>query len=133
MTTKIAACRWSGGSGKLFFMPKRSRSPDTGTDPAQRQRDVLFALLADPVRQRILELLADGKPHTASGTARHVRRRLDAALKHLIALREAGVALTQPDPVDSRRQLYTLAPQFPVHRSETGRVEVDLGCCLVRL
>lgn len=114
-------------------MPKRSRSPADGTDPVQRRRDVLFALLADPVRRRILELLADGKPHTASGAARHVRRRLDAALKHLIALREAGVAISQPDPVDSRRQLYTLAPHFPMQRSETGPVEVDLGCCLVRL
>ncbi len=114
-------------------MPKRSRSPDDGTDPVQRQRDVVFALLADPVRRRILELVADGKPHTASGAASHVRRRLDAALKHLIALREAGVVTTQPDPVDSRRQLYTLASHIPVRRPESGRVEVDFDCCLVRL
>lgn len=114
-------------------MAKRSRSPASGTDPVQGRRDVVFALLADPVRRRILELLADGKPHTASSTAQHVRRRLDAALKHLIALREAGVISTRPDPADSRRQLYTLDPAIPVRRSETGPLEVDFGCCLVRL
>ena len=114
-------------------MAKRSRSPDNGSDPAQRQRDVLFALLADPVRRRILELLADGKPHTASGAARHVSRRLDAALKHLIVLREAGVAISQPDPADSRRQLYTLSPQVQVRRNDAGAVEMDFGCCVLRM
>ncbi len=114
-------------------MPKRSLSPASAADPTARNRDAIFALLADPVRRRILELLADGQPHTASGCAKQVSRRLDAALKHLIALRNAGVVTTQADPVDSRRQLYTLVPTIPVQRTAAGRVEIDFDCCLVRL
>ena len=114
-------------------MANRCRSPVAVNDPAGQSRDLVFALLADPVRRRILELLSDGKPHTATSCARHVQRRLDAALKHLIALREASVITTRPDPVDSRRQLYTLAPHIPVQKSESGPVEMDFGYCLLRL
>lgn len=38
-----------------------------------------------------------------------------------------------PDPVDSRRQLYTLSPQVQVRRSESGAIEMDFGCCVLRL
>ena len=110
-------------------MANRSRSPADANDPAGQNRDLIFALLADPVRRR----LSDGHPHTATSCARHVHRRLDAALKHLIALREAHVITTRPDPVDSRRQLYTLAEHIPVRKSESGPVEMDFGCCLLRL
>jgi hypothetical protein len=51
----------------------------------------------------------------------------------LIALREARVIITRPDPVDSRRQLYTLAEHIPVQKSELGPVQMDFGCCLLRL
>jgi DNA-binding transcriptional ArsR family regulator len=114
-------------------MANRSRSPAAANDSAGQRRDLIFALLADPVRRRILELLSDGKPHSATSCARHVRRRLDAALKHLIALREARVITTRADPVDCRRQLYTLSEQIPVRKSESGTVEMDFGCCLLRL
>jgi len=114
-------------------MANRSRSPAAANDAGAQSRDLIFALLADPVRRRLLELLADGNPHTATSCARHVRRRLDAALKHLIALREAHVITTRPDPVDSRRQLYTLAEHIPVQKSDAGPVEMDFGCCLLRL
>ena len=114
-------------------MPRRSRSPAVASDPVQRNRDVIFALLADPVRRRVLEMLADGQPHTATSSARHVGRRLDAVLKHLIALRDAGLVTTRPDPADSRRQLYTLASHLPVRKNEAGQTEIEFGCCLVRL
>lgn len=113
-------------------MANRSRSPADANDSAGQSRDLIFALLADPVRRRLLELLSDGHPHTATSCARHVQRRLDAALKHLIALREARVITTRPDPEDSRRQLYTLAEHIPVRKSESGQVEMDFGCCLLR-
>jgi hypothetical protein len=38
-----------------------------------------------------------------------------------------------PDPVDSRRQLYTLNPQVQVHRSDAGAIEMDFGCCVLRM
>jgi DNA-binding transcriptional ArsR family regulator len=114
-------------------MANRSRSPADANYSAGQSRDLIFALLADPVRRRLLELLSDGHPHTATSCARHVQRRLDAALKHLIALREALVITTRPDTEDSRRQLYTLAEHIPVQKSESGPVEMDFGCCLLRL
>jgi hypothetical protein len=32
-------------------MPKRSRPPAQSTDPAARRRDVIFAVLGDPLRR----------------------------------------------------------------------------------
>jgi DNA-binding transcriptional ArsR family regulator len=61
-----------------------------------------------------------------------VGRRLDATLKHLIALRAAGLVVTRPDPVDGRRMLYSLAPTVPVVKTDKGAV-MDFGCCVVRL
>lgn len=114
-------------------MANRSRIPAHVTDPASARRDVVFALLADPVRRRILELLADRQPRTASTCAQAVGKRLDAALKHLVALRDAAVVSSEPDPVDSRRQLYTLKPDIDVRISAQGQREMDFGCAVLRL
>ncbi|MBK8090840.1 MAG: winged helix-turn-helix transcriptional regulator [Verrucomicrobiaceae bacterium] len=114
-------------------MAKRSRLPAGMSDPAVARRDVVFALLADPVRRRILELLADGQPHTASTCAKAVGKRLDAALKHLVALRDAAVVASTPDPSDARRQRYTLRPETVVRTSENGQREMDFGCAVLRM
>ncbi len=60
-------------------------------------------------------------------------RRLDATLKHLVALRQAGLVVTQLNPADGRRQLYTLPPTVKVTKTETGMREVDFGCCVMRV
>jgi len=119
--------------GKTRSMPKRSRPPAHATDPAAARRDVVFAALADPLRRRLLEQLADGKPHAATTCARHLGKRLQATIKHLVHLRDAALVEMSPDPADSRRQLYTLSPQVQVRRSESGAVEMDFGCCVLRL
>lgn len=119
--------------GKTPSMPKRSRPPAHATDPAAARRDVVFAALADPLRRRLLEQLADGKPRTASACARHLAKRLQATIKHLVQLRDAALVEMSPDPADSRRQLYTLSPQVQVRRSDAGDIEMDFGCCVLRL
>jgi DNA-binding transcriptional ArsR family regulator len=114
-------------------MPKRSRPPAHATDPAAARRDVVFAALADPLRRRLLEQLADGKPHTATACAGHLAKRLQATIKHLVHLRDAALVEMSPDPADSRRQLYTLSPQVQVRRSDAGAIEMDFGCGVLRM
>jgi DNA-binding transcriptional ArsR family regulator len=94
--------------------------------------DAVFAMLADPVRRRLIETLAAGIPRRASSLAPGVSRRLDAALKHLTALRDAGLLVTQDDPQDRRRQLYSLSPNITVRPTQSGQ-EIDFGCCVLRV
>ncbi|MBE7496355.1 MAG: hypothetical protein HS117_15535 [Verrucomicrobiaceae bacterium] len=56
---------------------------------------------------------------------------LDATLKHLVALRGAGLVVTAENPQDGRRLLYHLAPAIPATKTERGW-EMDFGYCLVR-
>jgi hypothetical protein len=57
--------------------------------------------------------------------------RLDATLKHLTAMRSAGLLVTMPDPTDGRRMLYSLSPSVPVVKSPEG-ITIDFGFCLLR-
>ena len=50
-----------------------------------------------------------------------------------MTLRDAALVEMSPDPDDSRRQLYTLSPQVQVRRSDAGAIEMDFGCCVLRL
>lgn len=43
------------------------------------------------------------------------------------------LAEMSPDPVDSRRQHYTLSPQVQVRRSDARAIEMDFGCCVLRM
>jgi DNA-binding transcriptional ArsR family regulator len=69
-----------------------------------------FDVLGDPVRRRILELLADGE--TPAGEVVDVIRvehgiSQPAVSQHLRVLREAGFAVARPD---GRRRLYAVRP-----------------------
>ena len=69
-----------------------------------------FDVLGDPVRRRILELLADGE--TAAGDVVDVIRAehgisQPAVSQHLRVLREAGFAAVR---ADGRRRLYAVKP-----------------------
>jgi len=69
-----------------------------------------FDVLGDPVRRRILELLADGE--TAAGDLVEVIRAehgisQPAVSQHLRVLREAGFAVVR---ADGRRRLYAVQP-----------------------
>ncbi|GAB2621233.1 ArsR/SmtB family transcription factor [Pseudactinotalea suaedae] len=67
-----------------------------------------FDVLGDPVRRRILELLADGE--TSSGEVAQIVRRefgisQPAASQHLRVLRESGFATVRPE---GTRRLYRI-------------------------
>ena len=94
--------------------------------------DQIFSMLAEPARRAVLRSLAPSKPKAATDLRGATRLRLDATLKHLSAMRAAGLLVTAPDPSDGRRMLYALAPSVPVVKSPTG-VVIDFGCCVLRL
>jgi DNA-binding transcriptional ArsR family regulator len=69
-----------------------------------------FDILGDPVRRRILELLADGE-QTAGAITAVIRTEFGisqpAVSQHLRVLRESGFLTAR---VDGARRLYTVAP-----------------------
>jgi DNA-binding transcriptional ArsR family regulator len=113
-------------------MPDTTPSPAPVTVAPAWNPDAVFAMLADPARRRALVALARGGPQPATSVMASAGRRLDATLKHLIAMREAGVLTTAPDPTDGRRTLYGLSPKVQVTQTPEGAV-LDFGCCVVRL
>jgi DNA-binding transcriptional ArsR family regulator len=70
-----------------------------------------FDILGDPVRRRILELLADGE-HAAGEVTAVVQREFGitqpAVSQHLRVLREHGFARVRPE---GTRRLYALDPE----------------------
>jgi DNA-binding transcriptional ArsR family regulator len=70
-----------------------------------------FDILGDPVRRRILELLADGE-HAAGEVTTVVQREFGitqpAVSQHLKVLRENGFARVRPE---GTRRLYALDPE----------------------
>ena len=93
--------------------------------------DTVFAALGDRTRRRLLLAMSDGQPRRCTALTSSSGKRFDATLKHLIALRNAGLIVASPDPTDSRRQLYTLAPSVKVAGTPEGRT-MDFGYCFVR-
>jgi DNA-binding transcriptional ArsR family regulator len=102
------------------------------TPSAAWDEDVIYPTLADPVRRRLLLSLARGGPQPGTQLKDGVNRRLSATLKHLAAMRAAGLVLVQENPRDGRRQLYALSPSVLLTDTEKG-VVVDFGFCTVRL
>jgi DNA-binding transcriptional ArsR family regulator len=120
-----AAAAVLGGETVVFAAPP--------PPPTVWTADKLFAALGDPVRRRILLILSDGKPRTASELKISAKRELDATLKHLVALRAGGLVVRQKNAADGRRQLYTLAPGATARSTAAGGREIDFGPCVVRL
>lgn len=94
--------------------------------------DLIFSVLADPVRRNLLRAIAHGGGQPASVLCGASRRRLDATLKHLVAMRAAGLLVIAPDPVDGRRMLYSLAPTVPLVKTPEGGAVLDFGFVAVR-
>jgi len=127
---KLAACAEAGGLAHHTLMSENTLPPATvGPVPAWNP-DVIFTLLGQPVRRRLLVTLASGGAFAASSMQGGVGRRLDATLKHLTRLQKAGFLVASPDRVDKRRMLYGLAPSVPVIKTATGTA-IDFGCCLL--
>lgn len=132
LSSKKYHCRRANPVAKRLSMPDPIQPPDPIAQKQFWNPDVVFAILADPARRRLLCMIASSKPLPATGLQGSSRKRLDATLKHLIALRKAGMVTTAPDPVDGQRTLYGLSSNVPVIQSADGRV-LDFGCCVVRL
>lgn len=94
--------------------------------------DTVMAAVCDPTRRRILVALADGTPRRCSALQSVTGKRFDATLKHVIALRDAGLIVGVPDPTDGRRQIYSLSPALKVGDTPLGRM-LDFGYGLLRL
>jgi DNA-binding transcriptional ArsR family regulator len=60
-----------------------------------RQAGDVFAALGDPTRQRIVELLADGRELRLSDLARHFPSARQTVTRHLDVLGAAGVTRTE--------------------------------------
>ncbi len=118
---------WQTESMSTPAAPPTIPAPPPQAIPA----DTVYAALGDPTRRRLLQILAHGKGYTATVLASNVGKRLDATLKHLVALRGAGLVITAENPQDGRRFLYHLAPGIPVTKTDAGW-EMDFGYCLVR-
>jgi len=114
-------------------MINTTQPPAAAAVPVPWDADEIFAMLAEPSRRKLLLVLAHGQPAAASQLQGATRQRLDATLKHLSAMRTAGLLVTAPDPTDGRRLLYALAPTVPVVHSPEGALGIDFGFCLLRL
>ena len=132
LSSKNYRCRRADLVAKRLSMPDPIQPPAPIAQKQFWNPDVVFAALADPARRRLLCSIASNKPLPATGLQGSAHKRLDATLKHLTALRTAGMVTTAPDPVDGRRTLYGLSPNVPVVQSADGRA-LDFGCCVVRL
>src|SRR3954466_12710296 len=95
-------------------------------------QDAFFSVLHAPQRRRLLMALGRGGPQTAAQLNPGATRvKLDLTLKHLGAMRDAGIVVVLPNPVDGRKQLYGLEPSIQAKKTETG-CEIEVGFCLLR-
>jgi hypothetical protein len=102
------------------------------TFAAQWDADLIFPVLADRVRRQLLIALARQGGQSATALCGAAHRRLDCTLKHLTAMRSAGLVVMKPDTQDRRRQLYSLTASVPLMKTPDGMV-IDFGFCLIRL
>ncbi len=113
-------------------MPEPTSSPASIINAPAWKPDLIFSVLAEPARRNVLLAMARSGPQTGSVLKNAAGRRLDATLKHLAAMRSAGLVVVHPNPADGRRQLYGLSPSVPLVKTESGNV-IDFGFCLLRL
>jgi DNA-binding transcriptional ArsR family regulator len=106
-------------------------TPDSPQTPFAWNEDLIFEALADRPRRRILVVLAARGPTTASDLTGATNRRLDATLKQLVWLRNAGLVVQKENPGDGRKCLYALAPNVPLTQTEKGKA-LDFGFLAVR-
>jgi DNA-binding transcriptional ArsR family regulator len=87
----------------------------TGYPRRMRQQTHPFAVLADPVRRRIVEILAVGE-HSAGtlsdvvATEHGISR--TAVAHHLRVLRDHGAVRSAVDPIEPRSRTYRINPEF---------------------
>ena len=93
--------------------------------------DLVFSMAGDPLRRRLLLILAKGGAKTGFELKSNVGRQLGTALKQLAILCKAGMVIKLPNPKDGRQPLYQLAPNITVINTAKGP-EIDFGSGVVR-
>ncbi len=68
----------------------------------------IFNALADPTRRKIMELLANSGPLTATDICNRFQQSSPAISQHLKALREAGLVLVEKQ---AQQRIYRIDPQ----------------------
>jgi DNA-binding transcriptional ArsR family regulator len=76
-------------------------------ESSDTQRQAIFAALADPMRRRLLETLAEHSPRTATQLAGLFPITRQGILKHLTVLEDAGLVVVQQVGRDKRYSLVT--------------------------
>src|SRR5205085_6404318 len=88
----------------------------------------LFSLLRNPIRLKLLKLLADGRLLTASEAASLLHRDIDIIINHLGLLKSAGLLEWKADEDDARFLHYYLRAVF---RPEANLL--NFGFCTIQL
>jgi hypothetical protein len=100
--------------------------------PLPWSEEVIFAVMHEPARRRILKALADGQSRTSTELRSVTGKRLDATIKDCAALLKLGFLHAAQDEQDGRKKRYTLAPTVPITKTASGW-ELDFGCCVLRV
>ena len=87
----------------------------------QEAPDAVFAALADPTRRRVLRLVAEHGPTSATTLEREIPVTRQAIAKHLLVLSHAGLVAGHRDGQQVR---YALVPE---HLSEAAEWITELG------
>jgi hypothetical protein len=100
-----------------------SASPKPATAEPLLDMEKLVYMLGNFSRWKMLRELSDGDTRTIGELAAAGGCSYDAAIKHLMLMREVGLV------VQGRGSLYELPPQF---LPAPGQPHVDFGHCLLR-
>ena len=120
-------------------IPHKSASETSFAAGIDEQK--LFSVLTLPVRRKLLLVLATGGPQTAANlmhlgeggsSGNDPRLLLQAMVKNLALMVEAGIVSEQDDPSDRRRRLYRLSDAVKVTQNGDETI-FDFGGCVVRL
>jgi DNA-binding transcriptional ArsR family regulator len=76
---------------------------------APKNLDAVLAALADPMRRRVVDLLAE-RPRPAGELAEAVGVSAPAMSRHLRLMRETGLVEERHDGLDARVRVYSLRP-----------------------
>ncbi|MBA4148097.1 MAG: hypothetical protein H0X66_08265 [Verrucomicrobia bacterium] len=104
-------------------------------------QELIFSVLMQVARRKLLVAMADKKPQTAAELMHAGRGRgsccadsnfLTSTLKNLKLMMDAGIVVQTEDSRDRRRALYSLAPGLNVTK-EGEHTVFDFGFCVVRL
>lgn len=101
------------------------------TASAHWMPDAIYSLIGDPTRRKLLVTLAR-TPGQTGDQLKGKAHNMDAVLKHLAALRTAGLVTMSANAVDGRRHLYSIAPTAPMELHE-NEVVFNFGFCTVIL